>query len=323
MVDGRRLLAIGAAVAALLLVLLRSDAGIASEKREKIRIGVSSKSLGFLDTWVAHENGFFRKHGLDSEVVTIRATLLMVAIHSGELDYSAVSGTVIRAAVKGLPVRLFTIGLRSSFHTLVARPNYKSIGELRGKKIAVSNIGATDEIVARFILQNGGLDTKKDVVILTVGGSEIRYQSLVSGQTDATALSLPHSIIAKQQGFRVLGSASEALEIPFSGFGTSVQKIAREREQVKRIIQAQMDTMRWIKNQKREAVQFIKQHFGGDEATALESYNTYVPLIVDDVRVRPDLIKTVLGLEGATNVSWDKVADPTLVEEVLKLGKTK
>ena len=202
--DCRRLFAIGAAVVALLLVLLRSDAGIASEKREKIRIGVLSKSLGFLDTWVAHEKGFFRKHGLDSEVITIRATLLMVAIHSGELDYSAVSGTVIRAAVKGLPVRLFTIGLRSSFHALVARPNYKSIGELKGKKIAVSNIGATDEIVTRFILQKGGLDTKKDVVIMTVGGSEIRYQSLVSGQTDATALSLPHSIIAKQQGFRVL-----------------------------------------------------------------------------------------------------------------------
>lgn len=115
------------------------------------------------------------------------------------------SGTVIRAAIKGFPVKLISIGLRSSFHVLVARPNYKSITELKGKKIAVSNIGATDEIVTRFILQKGGLDPKKDVVILSVGGSEIRYQSLVSGQTDATALSLPHSLIAKQQGYRILG----------------------------------------------------------------------------------------------------------------------
>lgn len=42
--------------------------------------------------------------------------------------------------------------------------------------------------------------------------------------------------------------------------------------------------MRWIKTQKQEAVQFLKQHFGADEATAIESYN-YVPLIVDGVRV--------------------------------------
>jgi ABC-type nitrate/sulfonate/bicarbonate transport system substrate-binding protein len=199
--------------------------------------------------------------------------------------------------------------------------SWESVSDLKGKKIAVSNIGATDEIVSRFILQKGGLDPKKDVVILSVGGSEIRYQSLVSGQTDATALSLPHSLIAKQHGYRILGSAADALEIPFSGLGASVQKIQRQRDQVKRVIQAQMDTMRWIKTQKEEAVQFLKQHFGADEATAIESYNIYVPLIVDDVRVRPNLVKTVLEFEGAPTVSWDKVADPTLVEEVLQQRK--
>ena len=77
------------------------------------------------------------------------------------------------------------------------------------------------------------------------------------------------------------------MEIPFSGLGASVQKIQRERDQVKRVIQAPMDTMRWIKTQKQEAVQFLKQHFAADEATAIESYNIYVPLIVDDVRIRP------------------------------------
>jgi ABC-type nitrate/sulfonate/bicarbonate transport system substrate-binding protein len=245
----------------------------------------------------------------------------MAAIHSGELDYSTVSGTVIRAAIKGFPVKLISIGLRSSFHVLVARPNFKSISELKGKKIAVSNIGATDEIVTRFMLQKGGLDPKRDVVILSVGGSEIRYQALVSGQTDATALSLPHSLIAKQHGYPILGSASDALEIPFSGLGASVQKIQRERDQVKRVVQAQMDTMRWIKTQKQEVTQFLKQHFGADEATAIESYNIYVPLIVDDVRVRPNLVKTVLEFEGAPSISWDKVADSTLVEEVLQQRK--
>lgn len=305
------------AVAFLFVGLLYHPAGFAAEKREKIRIGVSSKSLGFWDTWVAHEKGFFRKYGLDSEVITIRPNLAIVALLSGELDYSTVSGTVIRAAVKGLPVRLFTNGLRSSFHVLVAQPNYKSIADLKGKRIAVSNIGATDEIVSRYMLQKGGLDPRKDVVILSIGGSEIRLQSLVSGQTDATVLSLPHSLIAKQQGYRILGSAADALEIPFSGLGTSVQKIQREREQVKRVIQAELDTMRWIKTQKQEAIQFLKQHFGADEASAVESYNIYTPLIIDDVKIRPALVKTVLEFEGGSAIAWDKVADASLVEEVL------
>ncbi len=299
------------------IALLATSAGFAAEKREKIRIGVSSKSLGFFDTWAAHEKGFFRKYGLDSEVIAIRPNLLIVALMSGEMDYSTVSGTVIRAAIKGLPVRLFTIGLRSSFHALVAQPKYKSILELKGKKISVSNVGATDEIVTRHILQKGGLDPRKDVTVLSIGGSEVRLQSLISGQTDATALSLPHSLIAKQQGYRVLASAADALEIPLGGFGASLQKIQREREQVKRVIQAQMDTMHWIKTQKQEAIQFLKQHFGADDATAVESYNVYAPLIVDDLRVRPALVKTSLELEGVPALAWDKVADSSLVEEVL------
>ena len=84
------------------------------------------------------------------------------------------------------------------------------------------------------------------------------------------------------------------------------------------MIQAQIDAMRWIKNQKSEAIQFVRQFFSTDEATAVESYNIYVPLIVDDVRVFADGVKAVLDSEGAANISWDRVADPSLVDEVLK-----
>lgn len=310
-----------ATILCLLLVLISLASGGAAERREKIRIGVSSKSLGFLDTWVAHEKGFFRKYGIDSEVITIRPNLAIIALQSGELDYSTTSGTVIRAATKGFPARLFSIGLRSSFHALVARPNLKSIGELKGKRIAISNVGATDEIVARFLLQRAGLDARRDVTMLSLGGSETRYQALVTGQTDATILSLPHSLTAKQQGYASLGTAADVLEIPFSGYGATLQKIQRERDQVKRVIQAQIDTMRWIKTQKQEVVQLLKQQFGADDATASESHNIYAPLIIDDVRVRPALVKTVLEIEGAGNIAWDKVADASLVEEVLQRGR--
>ena len=67
----------------LIIFSITKVAVYAAEKREKIRLGVSSKSLGFWDTWVAHEKGFFRKYGLDSEVITIRPNLAIVALLSG------------------------------------------------------------------------------------------------------------------------------------------------------------------------------------------------------------------------------------------------
>jgi NitT/TauT family transport system substrate-binding protein len=293
-------------------------AAAAEPARDRVLIGVSSKSIGFFDPWVAHEKRFFRKYGVESEVITIRPNLSVVALHAGEIDYSWMTGTVIRAAAKGIPLKLVTIGLKSSFHTLVARPNLQSISELRGKKIAISNIGATDDLVARALLQKAGLDPKRDAAVISMGGSETRYQALLAGQMDAATLSLPHSVLAKQRGFRFLGMAGDVLQIPFTGLSTTATKIERNRDQVKRMIQAQLDAMQWIKSQKAEAIRFLRDFFSTDEATALESYNIYVPLIVEDVRVSAAGVKAVLQAEGAANVSWEQVADPSLVDEVLK-----
>ena len=150
-----------------------------------------------------------------------------------------------------------------------------------------------------------------------IGASETRFQSLLSGRMDAATLSLPHSVLAKQQGFRFLGTAGDVLHIPFIGFSTTTNKIQRDRDQVKRVIQAQMDAMRWIKNQKPEAIQFLRHFFGTDEPTAIESYNVYAPLIIDDVRVTAEAVRAILDAEGALNIPWTQVADASLVEEIV------
>ena len=306
----------------LLLLVAVSAAGGAERSRERVRLGVSSKSIGFFDTWVGHEKGFFRRYGIESEVITIRPNLSVVALHSGEIDYSLMTGTVVRAAAKGLPLRLITIGLKSSFHTLVARSSFKSVAELRGKKIATSNVGATDDLVARALLQRAGLDSRKDAVFMSMGASETRFQSLLSGQMDAATLSLPHSVLAKQQGFRFLGSAGDVLHIPFIGLSATLNKIQRDRDQIKRVIHAQMDAMQWIKTQRQDAIQFLRQFFGTDEATAMESYNVYAPLIIENVRISPDGVRAILDAEGASNLALEQVADVTLVDEVLQERKT-
>jgi NitT/TauT family transport system substrate-binding protein len=220
-----------------------------------------------------------------------------------------------------MPLKLVSIGLKSSFHALVGRASFKSVADLKGKKIAISNVGATDELVARALLQKAGLDARRDVTMLSIGASETRLQSLISGQMDAATLSLPHSVLAKQHGFRFLGSAGDVLQIPFTGFSTTATKIQRDRDQVMRVIQAQMDAMRWIKNQKQDAIQFLRQFFGTDEPTAIASYNVYAPLIIDDVRVTADAVRAILDSEGATAVPWTQVAEASLVEEVLQKNR--
>jgi ABC-type nitrate/sulfonate/bicarbonate transport system substrate-binding protein len=283
---------------------------------EKVRIAVSSKSLGFLDTFAARERGFYRKHGIEAEIIAMRPPLTIGAIQAGEIDYAFGASTISRGSISGAPVRLVSLALRTSFHTLVARPQVKSIADLKGKTIAVT-IGAADDFVARHLLRRGGVDAR-EVNFVNMGGSDTRFPAMHSGKIDATPLSLPFFIIAKRQGFTLLGSASDVIDMATVGIGTSIRKIQQEREQVKKMVRAQLDTLRWIKNQKAEVVPFLQKSFELDEGIALESHAIYSRLIVEDGKPVPDAIKTVLEQQGKPDLPLERVVDATVVEEVLR-----
>lgn len=300
----------------LAIAFAMAPAGSAAERAEKVRIAVSSKSLGFLDTWAAKERGFFRKHGLDAEVIAMRPPLTIGALQAGEIDYAIGASTISRGAISGAPVRIATLALRSSFHTLVTRPQIKTIADMRGKTVAVT-IGAADDFVARHLLRRGGVDPR-DVHFVNMGGSDTRFPALHTGTVDASPLSLPFFIVAKRQGFNLLGTAADVLDMATVGIGTSTRKIQQEREQLKRMIRAQLDTLRWIKQQKNEVAPFLQKFYGLDEAAAVESHAIYAKLIIDDARPLADAIKTVLDQQGKPDLPLDRVVDASVVEEVLR-----
>jgi ABC-type nitrate/sulfonate/bicarbonate transport system substrate-binding protein len=302
---------------ALVVVAITAQLSVAAERNlQRVRIAVSSKSLGFLDTWAAKERGFYRKHGLEAEIIAMRPPLTIGAIQAGEIDYALGASTITRGSISGAPVKLVTLALKTSFHTLVARPQIKSIADLKGKTVAVT-IGAADDFVARHLLRRAGIDPR-EVNFVNMGGSDTRFPALHLGKIDATPLSLPFFIIAKRQGFTLLGSASDVIEMATVGIGTSTRKIQQEREQVKKMVRAQLDTLRWIKTQKSEVVPFLQKFFDLDEGIALESHAIYSRLIVEDGKPLPEAIKTVLEQQGKPDLPLDRVVDTTVVEEVLR-----
>ena len=299
-----------------LVIAAALPAWCAEKNLEKVRIAVSSKSLGFFDVWAARERGFYRKHGIEAEIIAMRPPLTIGAIQAGEIDYAFGASSISRGSISGAPVRIVSLSLRTSFHTLVARSSIKSIAEMKGKTIAVT-IGAADDFVARLLVRRGGLDLR-DVSFVNMGGSDTRFLALATGRIDATPLSLPFFIIAKRQGYNLLGSASDVIDMATVGIGTSTRKVQQEREQVKKMVRAQLDTLRWIKTPKAEVIPFLQRFFDLEEDVALESHAIYSRLIVDDVKPLPEAIKTVLDQQGKPDLPLDRVVDPSIVEEVLR-----
>src|SRR5690242_21957251 len=71
---------------------------------DRIRIGISAVSLGFLPTVIAERKGFYTKYGLASEHVLVPCAIATNAILSEDLDYNVCTGPGIAGAIKGLPI---------------------------------------------------------------------------------------------------------------------------------------------------------------------------------------------------------------------------
>ncbi len=89
-------------VTLVLCALLSTAAARALHAQDRIRIGISTASLGFLPTVVAERKGFYAKHGLAAEHVQIACAIATNALLSDDLDYAVCTGPGISGAIKGL-----------------------------------------------------------------------------------------------------------------------------------------------------------------------------------------------------------------------------
>ena len=110
--------------------------------QEKIRIGISTASLGFLPTVVAEKKGFYAKYGLAPEHVQIACAIATNALLSDDLDYAVCTGPGISGAIKGLPIKLVVTTQDKLGYLLLVKPNVQKLVDLRAKTVGISTFGS-------------------------------------------------------------------------------------------------------------------------------------------------------------------------------------
>ena len=116
------------------------------EAADKVRMSISAVDVSFLTAGVALKRGMFRDEGLDLELIRMNANVSITALATGDIDYTMVFASVVRGALRGLPMKVVASFMDSSTHLLIARPEYKTIRDLKGKTLAVSTYGATSDV---------------------------------------------------------------------------------------------------------------------------------------------------------------------------------
>ena len=162
-------------------------------EKPKVSIAVGGKNLFYyLPLTVAEQLGYFKDEGLQVEISDFAGgSKALQAMVGGSAD--VVSGAyehTISMQAKGQPITAFVLQGRAPQIVMVVSnktmPNYRSVADLKGKKIGVSAPGSSTSMMANFVLAKGGLKPS-DVSFIGVGTSAGALSAMRSGQIDAMA----------------------------------------------------------------------------------------------------------------------------------------
>jgi len=247
----------------------------------------------------------------------------IAALSNGDIDFTLLTGTVIRAAVRGLPVRLVAGLMTSSPHVVLARQEIKSVKDLAGKKVGLAGFGDATHVLARLILARNGVDPDKEVQFVPLGSDSGRFAALQQKLADAVVTSPPWDFEGKKMGYNILARAYEYVNYPLSGVGVNQKSIQQNRDQTKRTIRGLIKASRFIRDNREDAVKILMAWAKTKPEHAYASYDSTATVISADGGIPEDGLKLLIDqakrdVKITRDVPLSDIADFSILREVQK-----
>ncbi|HLY67366.1 MAG TPA: ABC transporter substrate-binding protein [Chloroflexota bacterium] len=138
---------------------------------------------------IAEEKGFFQKYGVDVNVLYAESNTAIASLVSNQAQFALSDGVLfLNGVASGSPLKIIanvdsTIPYGLFSQTSIAKPE-----DLKGKSLAVGQIGDATYLAARLALAPYKLALNTDVQLFPGGNSPARFAALASGQVAAAML---------------------------------------------------------------------------------------------------------------------------------------
>jgi NitT/TauT family transport system substrate-binding protein len=198
-------------IGALLFLTLWSNPSLAAAP-SRLVIGYAATTPRLMPLWVARDQGFFAKYGIESEPVLFRnGANLVTGMAAGDIQIGRTAGAAVLSAVAaGHDLKMLATFSSRNSYDVVTRPNIKKPEDLRGKKLAINSVGGGTWIGAMLWLEHFGIDVQRDQILLqSTGDQGVQSQALESGVVDVVFVDGVYSKILKQKGMNILAESSE------------------------------------------------------------------------------------------------------------------
>ena len=291
---------------------------------DKVVISYSSRSYAFLPAQVAVAKGFFKDENLEPLLIQMRSQVTVPALVSGEVQFTLSFGNIIGSAMQGMPFKILAVLTDKPLHSVIARPEIKTINDLRGRRIGTQRIGGSDHLAAEAILQAKGLDLK-DVQFVTLGGDEpVRVEILKKGLVDAICSVPPGPVRLAREGYNILGGPKDLkIGSPISALAVTDARLKSNREETKKVLRAVLRGLRFMHERKEDTILIMSRWLNQTADVARDSYDSILPSFSPDGGTVDKTFEFAIEARKAT-VKSDKpiplsqVRDISLLREVQK-----
>jgi ABC-type nitrate/sulfonate/bicarbonate transport system substrate-binding protein len=235
------------------LLSLGLSTPVLAQDKVTLRLGYnanSARNIAALPYVTVQSKGFLARENIDIKMVPLMGTTNMVAaLDKGDVDVTGTASPyMIEAALKGSDAVAVIGGPANTMYSLIAKPQIKSLGELKGKVIAMSSPADTITLSTRLLLAKGGLK-ESDYRIKQVIGSNQRGDCLVKGDCDAVPLGQPDDIVFLQKGYRKLGDSLEVIPVlQFNVIATRRAWASEHKDAVTRLARAFGATFKFLRD---------------------------------------------------------------------------
>ena len=268
---------------------------------QAIRLAVISEGANAWPLYVAQEEGFFKREGIDVEVTLTRSSVRQLeGLKQGAFDIGfQQSDHIVRAVEGGSDLFIFMAHAHAPDLTLVGATDVTSIEGLRGRDVAVDGTRSGYALLLRKLLADRGLK-EGDYTFKEVGGSQERFDAMQGGQAAAAWLNPPFDRRLLANGFRRLATTEES----FPGYPGPIAGARRpwargNEARLVGFIRAMDAAYAWLQDPKNRdaAMQVLPARLNIDARAAANALDQFAK------RPRPEMDAN--GLKQVIDVFWE------------------
>ncbi len=304
---------------------------LTAQAQEKIKIAYSSTDT-INQVWtIAQDAGFYKKHGLDVDLVYIGSTTIGIsAIVAQDIQIGNAAGSgVANANVRGAETVSVGCVINVLAYELVVLDSIKSAEDLKGKSIGISRFGSASDVAARELLKGLNLRPMEDVKILQIGGASERAagfsRGIIAGfpsppgNVHLVPGGLPHRVLAD------MADLPKPYPLPFICAVTTKSYLAKNRSVVKRVVMALIEASHYFKSNREGTQKIVAKYLRGANKAYLDSSYQSTSKIIERVPytsregMKIQLDEALKQTPGS-KVTVDSLIDDSIVRELEKEG---